>query len=476
VDQEHLYRRLAHDDTFRQSLTYESFYWFFHVYFSRYCTYETAPFQQEMAAELQYGTDPFLLILSFRGSAKTTYANTAYTIWSMIGKPRERYAVLIGDTQTQSNQYLHNIKTELEENRLLIGDWGPFEPDGTPDEWRKTTLLVKRYGARVSAISDGQNVRGLREQEKRPGLVIADDLENTESVRHKEQRDNRYRWLKQDVMGVGDRGTRFILIGNLLHSDSLLMRVKNEIETGKMKGKVLQYPITLDGTMDTPATWRGKFPDRASLEEERKRIGDERTWQRECMLKIVPDEGRPVLDEWIQYYETLPQNVSAKAIGVDLAISKKTTADYTAFAPVYLAYEGADETPTLYVRPTFHERLSFHETIQQARSMIAVHGMDTMLFVEGVAYQQAAVEEMREREALPVVDVRPGSDKTARLRAISTHIQSGRIKFPKSGCEDLLIELLGWGTEAHDDLVDAFVYACLGLLEGYANRPTIFHV
>jgi hypothetical protein len=45
------------------------------------------------------------------------------------------------------------------------------------------------------------------------------------------------------------------------------------------------------------------------------------------------------------------------------------------------------------------------------------------------------------------------------------------VKFPRTGCEQLLTQLLGFGVEKHDDAVDAPVYLILGLVgEGISPR------
>jgi predicted phage terminase large subunit-like protein len=75
---------------------------------------------------------------------------------------------------------------------------------------------------------------------------------------------------------------------------------------------------------------------------------------------------------------------------------------------------------------------------------------------------------------LPVVPVKVGQDKRARLRAVATFIQNGTVLFPEKGCEDLLAQLLGFGVEDHDDLVDAFVLMVLGLSkQGFGSQEAI---
>jgi phage terminase large subunit-like protein len=42
------------------------------------------------------------------------------------------------------------------------------------------------------------------------------------------------------------------------------------------------------------------------------------------------------------------------------------------------------------------------------------------------------------------------------------YVKNGTVKFPRTRCEQLLNQVLGFGSEKHDDLVDAQVYLILG--------------
>jgi predicted phage terminase large subunit-like protein len=55
-----------------------------------------------------------------------------------------------------------------------------------------------------------------------------------------------------------------------------------------------------------------------------------------------------------------------------------------------------------------------------------------------------------------VEGVKSTTNKESRLSAISYLVQSGSVLFPRQGAEELITQLLGFGTEKHDDLVDAF--------------------
>jgi len=83
---------------------------------------------------------------------------------------------------------------------------------------------------------ESELLRGLRHRQYRPDLVIIDDVEDLESVKTKENRDKLWDWFAGEVMPIGDVGTKIVVVGNLLHEDSLMMRLQENIQLGKMDG------------------------------------------------------------------------------------------------------------------------------------------------------------------------------------------------------------------------------------------------
>jgi hypothetical protein len=64
----------------------------------------------------------------------------------------------------------------------------------------------------------------------------------------------------------------------------------------------------------------------------------------------------------------------------------------------------------------------------------------------------------------------------ARLRVAARYIKNGTVKFPRTGCEQLLNQLFGFGSEKHDDLVDALVYLVLGVASEAIEAPRVQYV
>lgn len=438
----------------RRAVTRESFEWFFAVYFAHYLAYETAAFQREMIRLLEDGTSQMLVFVAFRGSGKSTIVTMAYVLWSILGRQGKRYAVLAGQTQRQARQLLQNIRQELDGNPLLRGDLGPFREE--QDEWGSLSLVVSNYGAKIAAVSSEQSVRGMRHGPHRPDLIIADDVEDLASVQTLEGRDKTYGWFTGDLVPAGDRGTRVVVVGNLLHEDSLVMRLRSGIERGDLAGTFRKYPLIDEAGA---CLWTGKFPDAASLEAERRKIGSRRAWLREYLLAVVPQEDQVVPPEWIQHYDALPAAGDPAyrytIASVDLAISSRDTADYTAIvtAKVY----GRGDDLRIYVMPhPFNRRVRFVEVVETVKALRREHGSGARIVIESNGFQEAVVDQLRLREGCPVEGVKVhGPDKRTRLSLVTTRLRSGAVLFPRSGAEHLIRQIVGFGVERHDDLTDA---------------------
>jgi hypothetical protein len=62
-----------------------------------------------------------------------------------------------------------------------------------------------------------------------------------------------------------------------------------------------------------------------------------------------------------------------------------------------------------------------------------------------------------ERRAFAVQAMHPIKDKRARLRVAARYIKMDTSSSPRTGCEQLMTQLLGFGSEKHDDACDALV-------------------
>jgi predicted phage terminase large subunit-like protein len=120
-------------------------------------------------------------------------------------------------------------------------------------------------------------------------------------------------------------------------------------------------------------------------------------------------------------------------------------------------------------------RMTFSDTMEALDNVRKSSLMSSSFFVENVAFQQAAIEEL-ERRAFDVTAMHPIKDKRARLRVAARYIKNGTVKFPRHGCEQLMTQLLGFGSEKFDDSVDALVYLILGVVRDGIEQQVIHYV
>ena len=326
--------QMTKDRKIRTAITRESFSYFFHFYYAHYVKFATADFQKEIIRLLEVNDTDSLFVVSFRGSGKSTVITDTYPIWAILGKQQKKFVIIFCQTQAQAKQHMMNFRRELEYNDLLKKDLGPFNEE--TNEWGSQSIVFSNTNARITVASFEQSIRGLRHYEHRPDLIICDDVEDGDSIKTREGRNKTYQWLKGEVIPAGDQNTRLIVVGNLLHEDSLLMRLKDEVENDVIDGKFLYFPL-INAKGD--CLWPGKYPTEKDIEIERRKVGNEIIWQREYLLNIIPDDDQVIYPEWIQYYDEIPTPIEFESgysshmeirIGVDPAISKSNIADYTA--------------------------------------------------------------------------------------------------------------------------------------------------
>lgn len=442
----------------RAEITSQSHEWFFSTYFASYLTHPSADLHHELFTITEDEKNPLSVVVAFRGSAKSTIITLSYPIWAIVGKQQKKFILIASQTQYQARVHLTNIKRELESNELLKNDMGPFVEQR--EEWGSTSLYIPKYNARITAISTEQSVRGIRHGAFRPDLIIADDVEDMASVKTREGRNKTFDWYTSEIIPAGDTHTKRIAIGNLLHEDSLLMRLKDRIEADEIDGTYHQWPIVEDEV----CLWPGKYPDASALRTLRRSVGNRVAWEREYMLRIVPDEDQIIDPAWIQYYKELPPKTEKAEyintfLSVDLAISQKATADYTAIIMIHV-YGHKPENRKYYIDKKFiNSRLTHLATLEAITTMYrAIDGKNEQIprtLVEQVQYQAAVVEQLKDRE-VQAKGIPVHIDKRARLNLASALFEQERVYFPEDrAIAPIIQQIVGFGVEKHDDLADA---------------------
>lgn len=249
------------------------------------------------------------------------------------------------------------------------------------------------------------------------------------------------------------------------HEDDLVGRLMN----GKDKYELVNLPAVAeenDALNRTPGTalWPERYDEKA-LEQIRFTIG-EREFAALYQQRPAPLEGAMFKRQWL-VKGAVPRAGARIAMGVDLALSLKQSADYTAIVII-----ARDELGKLYVLDAVRERCDFPTALQLIKDM-AAKWKPAQIGIETVAFQAVVVQELLRTTTLPIRGITPDRDKVTRAQPLALRYEQGMVSHAIGLQSWFESELLSFPQSEHDDGVDALVYAYQTVMRlGYGDEQT----
>jgi phage uncharacterized protein (putative large terminase), C-terminal domain len=432
-------------------------------------------------------TSRYTAIAAPRGHAKSTSITFAFVLASVLFR-QSSYVILVSDTEGQAVQFLGDIKQELLENEDITKFFGIAK-------FRKlaeTDIIVEFDDGicfRISAKGAEQKLRGLKWDKKRPDLIVCDDLENEEIVQNQDRREKFRRWFYGALLPSLSVNGKCIVVGTILHMDSLLERLmpslnaQNTVDDGlkvyskKPLGGWISIKYRAHDKEFNKILWRDRFDEKYFREKRQEYIAqgmpdvynqeflnypiDESRayFRREDLINLRPEDLNPDLP--LAYYAA-----------VDFAVSTKERSDYTAIAVC-----GVTPTGIILVKDVRRDRWDAKEIIDE---LFAVHQRyKPELFVVEQGTIEKAIgpflrnEMVRRNSYINLYPMFPSTDKLSRARSIQARLRSGGIRFDKEATwyPDLEDELVRFPKDKHDDQVDALAWIGL-VLDQIREAPT----
>lgn len=196
----------------------------------------TKPFSKilhkDLFAAMDDEKEEKIVVVAPRGSGKTSIS-LGFQMKRLLFLQSQ---VLIPVSSSAQNAVLfsENLKTEMVSNELVKKLFQPIQTKYTEAGLEASFSRVMwetSYGALVFPRGSGQQVRGILHKSHRPDLIVVDDLESDEEVLSEEQRLKTRRWFFSTLMGcrsMTETGWRVIVVGTLLHQDSLIARLMED--------------------------------------------------------------------------------------------------------------------------------------------------------------------------------------------------------------------------------------------------------
>ena len=193
-------------------------------------------------------------------------------------------------------------------------------------------------------------------------------------------------------------------------------------------------------------------------------------WEAQYQQNPTSEEGAIIKREMWKIWEgERPPQVDYIIQSWDTAFEKSNRADYSActtWGVFYRDVEGS-EVANIIVLDAFKERMEFPELKRTAFDLWKEWNPDTLI-VEKKAAGAPLIYEMR-KMGIPISEYTPskGSDKIARVNAVSDLFASGMVWRPETRwAEELVEELASFPNGDHDDLVDSTSQALLRFRQG----------
>jgi predicted phage terminase large subunit-like protein len=430
---------------------------------------------------------PKVAIAAPRRHAKSTAITLAYVLACILFRDRQ-YVLVLSDTITQATQFLGDIKKELSDNdniRTLFGI-KEFEKD-TEDDC--IISFNDGHQVRISAKGSEQKMRGLKWRNKRPDLIVGDDLENDEIVLNKDRREKFKRWFYGALVPCLASHGVIRIVGTVLHEDSLL----NNLMPSIWHKDTVVEPLKISTKQSRPSWLSFKYrahtddftkilwPEKYNAEWF---ISERRDYTDRGISDVYSQEflNEPI-DDSVAYFKrndfhSLSVEDKKKTlnyyIAADLAISKDETADYSVFI-----IAGMDENRIIHVKNVIRDRLDGREIVDMILSLNDVYKPD-VFGIEEMQVSKSIGPFLREEmlRTGKFVNLLPlkhgGKDKISRARSIQGRMRAGGVKFEKgadwyASFED---ELCKFPRGTKDDQVDAFAYIGI-MLDSLIEAPTL---
>lgn len=462
-------------------------------YLPRYFQLPPSKMHRWMGAQLDEMADQRgakVNVLGPRGSAKSTMATLCLALRSVV-EAREPYVWIVSDTKSQAQTHLDNLRSELEDNRLLAADYP--NAVGRGPRWRATMLELSN-GCLVESFGAGQRIRGRRRREHRPTLIVCDDLQSDAHATSRWQREASARWFHGALLKAGNQRTNVVNLATALHRSALAMQLHQTPGwTSRIFQSIGRWPLRMELWQQWEHIYCDADNPRAqadALEFFQRREADmsagaEVLWAETedlyALMKMRAEAGHaafdrekqnspvdPELCEWPEEYfgdpiwfDDWPADLAIKTLALDPSKGGDARrGDYSAFVLL-----GIDREGRLYVdadlarRPT--PQIVADGVALCAATRPDVLGVEANQFQELLAAEFVAEFQRQGRQVIQPVAIHNHVHKAMRIRRLGPYLAQRRIRFRSdSASARLLVEQLReFPSGAHDDGPDALEMA-----------------
>jgi predicted phage terminase large subunit-like protein len=214
------------------------------------------------------------------------------------------------------------------------------------------------------------------------------------------------------------------------------------------------------------STYNNPFIDPKEIDKSKEELPSI-VFRQEYLAEFVGATGARIRSEWLKFDDSMPGPGWKVALGVDLAISEKSSADYTAVAVL-----GRDPSGIVHILDIKRDRLSFAKQVEMIKS-IADKWQPSVIGIEDVVYQKAMVQTISAQTSFVVRGLKSSKDKVSSFAPLEARYEQGQVVHVRTLPTWFEQELLAFPHGMHDDCVDACRLAFQALSANITQTSTI---
>lgn len=294
-------------------------------YFPKYFDRAFGTFHKELFEELKYMLDNTGLIEAFglpREHGKSTINSFLFPLYSTLYS-KSQFTLIISATEQIALPFLDMIKDELENNQLLLEDFGVRKGN----RWNNNEIWIKgRNGIDACIMIRGidGSLRGIHFKQYRPQLVLLDDLLKDDTAKSETKRETVKNTFTDVVIPIGTRDTNILVVGTVLHEEDLMA----DLLKGKIAGVRSIRKSAVTSFSDRDDLWGEWERIYNNLKDDNRIINAKAYFEsnQEAML-----DGTEILwDEYLDYYYLMckKQSMGDKSFYKELQNDPRSTDDY----------------------------------------------------------------------------------------------------------------------------------------------------
>lgn len=398
----------------------------------------------------------WLTVYALTVNPKSQIIYTSYS-QDLLGNVSKAVASILG-SPIYNALYGHNIMLQETEENPVNDFWREYllKTTGKPTySTRKITtsqggvVLFSAIGGQITGF--GAGVRGAKGFS---GILIIDDGNKVSDARSKKMLQNTQEYFTDT------------LLTRLNNSDTPIANIQQRVHLDDLSGYLsLNYGFKNFKFPLIDENGNCNLPNQYTPQRIKELMVNSYVFLAQYQQEPIVSGGEVIRSEWFRYYP-LAVNYKYKRVFItaDTAQKVKEHNDYSVFMTF-----GVTEDDRLHVLDIVRGRWESPELKRTALTLwnkwVKFETPCSALYVEDKVSGTGLIQEIQASCGIPILPLKPDSDKLTRVEAILTYLEAGLISLPENKTygfnPDFLSECESFtrdDSHKHDDQIDAFCY------------------